>query len=166
MSASLTRSRDCCCRRRRRRDAPGRTIYEWEQTIEEVSVYIRTPPGARAADLDVRIGASSLSVGIKGNPNPYLQHDTFAPVVTGDSTWTLDGTELCITLAKARQGEPWTAVFAGHEGTMSGAAEQAERKRLLLERFQAEHPGFDFSGAEMSGEAPDAHTFMGGFERQ
>jgi hypothetical protein len=37
-----------------------------------------------------------------------------------------------------------------------------ERKALMLERFQAEHPGFDFSGAEFSGSAPDPRTFMGG----
>lgn len=37
-----------------------------------------------------------------------------------------------------------------------------ERKALMLERFQAEHAGFDFSGAEFSGAAPDPQTFMGG----
>ncbi len=81
--------------------------------------------------------------------------------------------------------------------------QEEERKRLLLERFQAEvdhlmpltcrcmlankeaehatgaalpfhlgvtrcklvfvqHPGFDFSGAEFNGAAPDAQSFMGG----
>lgn len=39
-----------------------------------------------------------------------------------------------------------------------------ERKSLMRERFQAEHPGFDFSGADFSGAAPDPATFMGGMK--
>jgi hypothetical protein len=33
-------------------------------------------------------------------------------------------------------------------------------------RVQLQHPGMDFSGAEMSGEVPDPAAFMGGFEKQ
>jgi len=36
------------------------------------------------------------------------------------------------------------------------------QKKMMLERFAEEHPGFDFSGAEFSGSAPDARAFMGG----
>ena len=53
------------------------------------------------------------------------------------------------------------------------------RKKMMLERFQEEvsrrgallgaygtllwqHPGFDFSGADFSGAAPDPRSFMGG----
>jgi hypothetical protein len=36
------------------------------------------------------------------------------------------------------------------------------QKRILLERFQEENPGFDFSGAEVNGTVPDPRTFMGG----
>jgi hypothetical protein len=33
----------------------------------------------------------------------------------------------------------------------------------MLERFQAENPGFDFSDASFNGQTvPDASTFMGG----
>ena len=38
------------------------------------------------------------------------------------------------------------------------------QKKLMLERFQAEHPGFDFSNAEFNGAAPDPRTFMGGMK--
>lgn len=34
--------------------------------------------------------------------------------------------------------------------------------RLLKNGVHAQHPGFDFSGAEVSGEAPNPRTFMGG----
>ena len=36
------------------------------------------------------------------------------------------------------------------------------KKNILLQRFQEENPGFDFSGAQMNGTAPDAREFMGG----
>ena len=32
----------------------------------------------------------------------------------------------------------------------------------MLERFQEEHPGFDFSNAEFNGSIPNPRTFMGG----
>ena len=30
----------------------------------------------------------------------------------------------------------------------------------MLERFQTEHPHFDFSGAQFSGDVPDPRTYM------
>ena len=32
----------------------------------------------------------------------------------------------------------------------------------MLERFQEENPGFDFSGASFNGQVPDPKNFMGG----
>lgn len=49
----------------------GRTVYEWEQTLEEVHCYIKPPEGIRARQLDIAITARHLRVGIKGNP-PFL----------------------------------------------------------------------------------------------
>jgi hypothetical protein len=36
----------------------------------------------------------------------------------------------------------------------------------MIERFQAENPGFDFSGAEFTGNVPDPKTFMSDLDRQ
>ena len=36
------------------------------------------------------------------------------------------------------------------------------KKAMILERFQQENPGFDFSGADFNGQVPDPKTFMGG----
>lgn len=36
------------------------------------------------------------------------------------------------------------------------------QKGLMLERFQSENRGFDFSGATFNGQVPDPKTFMGG----
>jgi hypothetical protein len=41
-----------------------------------------------------------------------------------------------------------------------------DSKRILLQRFQREHGGFDFSSAEVTGgNIPDANSFMGGLDR-
>lgn len=50
----------------------------------------------------------------------------------------------------------------GHE--LDPVTAQSDQQRLLLERFQAEHPGFDFSGATFNGQAPNPRTFMGGVD--
>ena len=61
-------------------------------------------------------------------------------------------------LTKAEEALTWASAIAGHE--VNSAEQQADQKRLMLERFQREHPGFDFSGAEFSGAVPDPRTFM------
>ena len=38
----------------------------------------------------------------------------------------------------------------------------ADNERDLIERFQEEHPGFDFRSAEFNGQVPDPRAFMGG----
>ncbi len=82
--------------------------------------------------------------------------------MAAESLWTLedDGT-LVITLTKAHKAETWPCVFKGH-GQLDAAAEAEAHRRILLERFQEENPGFDFSQAEVNGAVPDPRTFMGG----
>ncbi len=86
------------------------------------------------------------------------QRDLGGPVQPSESLWTVEGGALTLSLAKAEAGATWAAALAGHEA--GAAAREADQRRLLLERFQAEHPGFDFSGAEVTGAVPDARTFM------
>ena len=60
------------------------------------------------------------------------------------------------------QAKPWTCLLIGHDAVDPFAAE-ADRKRLLLERFQSEHSGFDFSDSEVTlsgAHVPDPSTFM------
>ena len=99
---------------------------------------------------------------------PFLSHRTIKPKKKKKRN-TEDGT-LHLHLTKADPGEPWVSAFTGHEAATAGAAGEAspttgaaatdDTARLLLERFQREHPGFDFSGAQVSGAAPDPRTFL------
>ena len=89
----------------------------------------------------------------------YLDHQLVETIKAGESTWTFDAAEreVHILLVKAEVSTVWPSVFVGHQ--QEGAAVE-DRKRLMLERFQEEHPGFDFRGAEFTGNVPDPKTFL------
>ena len=58
------------------------------------------------------------------------------------------------------------SALVGRAGSKIDAYTKEEvKKKLMLERFQEEHPGFDFSGAEFNGTIPSAQEFMGGVKR-
>jgi len=65
---------------------------------------------------------------------------------------------LQIQLTKAEEATTWASAIAGHE--LTEVERQEDQKRLMLERFQVENPGFDFSDAEFTGNVPDPRTFM------
>ncbi|CAM9496300.1 unnamed protein product, partial [Phaeothamnion confervicola] len=49
----------------------GRTVYEWEQSLEEVNIYITPPPGITAGMIDCKIEHRHIRLGLKGAP-PFL----------------------------------------------------------------------------------------------
>ncbi|KAJ7533567.1 hypothetical protein O6H91_13G054900 [Diphasiastrum complanatum] len=69
-----------------------------------------------------------------------------------------------ITLQKREKGQPWESAIRGH-GELDPYSADQEQRRLMLERFQEEHPGFDFSQAQFSGSCPNPKTFMGGIKQ-
>lgn len=136
----------------------GKTVYEWDQSLSEVNIYVEVPQGVRAKQLTVSIKPQHLSVGIKDLP-AYLDKELGGLVRVSESLWTLEDGVLHIQLAKAQADTTWASAIAGHE--LRADQQQEDQKRLLLERFQQEHPGFDFSSAEFSGgEVPDPRTFL------
>ena len=143
----------------------GRTIYEWEQSLEEVNIYIEPPPGIPRSAYDIEIAHTHLRVGLKGSP-PFIDEETWGPVKPAESFWTLVDGELNVNLQKMNKAEAWEAALRGRGGQEIDAFTKEEvRKKIMLERFQEEHPGFDFSGADFNGAVPDAREFMGGVKR-
>jgi hypothetical protein len=65
----------------------GEVVYEWDQTLDDVNVYIKPPPfllkknremyekqlapGQKLPKLEIKFTSKTLSVGMTGNP-PYL----------------------------------------------------------------------------------------------
>lgn len=140
----------------------GQEVYEWDQTIDEVNIYIKLPPGVPARMFSCAITARHVTVAIKGNP-PYLDHQLPGPVKGDASFWTIEDGTMHITLGKAEVGRAWPSAVAG-QGQLDPYAADQEARRLMLERFQEEHAGFDFSGAQVTGVCPDPATFLGGMK--
>jgi hypothetical protein len=146
--------------RRKQFKYQGQLIYEWEQTIDEVYIYVFPPPDMPGSALDVKISSSALAVGVKGNP-PFISED-FPHEINGEgSLWTFTDGELEIQLLKSLVGVTWASALKGH-GELDANEQQQVQQKLLLERFTKENPGFDFSQAQFNGDAPNPRDFMGG----
>lgn len=116
----------------------GRTIYEWEQSLTEVNIYLEPPPEIPSKMFDIVISHKHLRVGIKGAP-PFIDEDTGGPVIPDDSLWTLIDGELNINLQKMNKAEAWDCALMGQSGNKIDAFTKEEtRKKLMLERFQEE----------------------------
>ena len=153
-------------------------VYEWEKNLEEILIYIQAPdcileknkeiikkqlkPGQQMPKLDIKITPTHLSVGLKGFP-PYLSEDFAHNVKASESLWLLEDGLIIITVEKAIKGDTWMSVFKGQE-KMNPFQKEEVQKKMLLERFQEENHGFDFSDAEINGNVPDPKTFMGGLK--
>eukprot|EP00584_Thalassiosira_punctigera_P023883 CAMPEP_0172554180 /NCGR_PEP_ID=MMETSP1067-20121228/53541_1 /TAXON_ID=265564 ORGANISM="Thalassiosira punctigera, Strain Tpunct2005C2" /NCGR_SAMPLE_ID=MMETSP1067 /ASSEMBLY_ACC=CAM_ASM_000444 /LENGTH=249 /DNA_ID=CAMNT_0013342501 /DNA_START=22 /DNA_END=771 /DNA_ORIENTATION=- len=159
-------------------------VYEWEQSLEEVTIYIDAPmhqlPERNAASfIVVNILPNRLQVGLKGGDRCFIDEKTFDKVKTRESSWYLDDGVITIVLSKCFRGQTWEGVLCGHAAPIGGSGagsswrggiresidpftKQEIQRTLMLERFQEENPGFDFRDAKFNGEVPDPRTFMGG----
>uniref|UniRef100_A0A8C5YCW8 NudC domain-containing protein 2 n=1 Tax=Microcebus murinus TaxID=30608 RepID=A0A8C5YCW8_MICMU len=96
---------------------------QWYQTLEEVFIEVQVPPGTRAQDIQCGLRSKHVALAVGGRE--ILKGKLF------DST--IDRKMVQSEYA----ADPWVQ-------------DQMQRK-LTLERVQKENPGFDFSGAEISG---------------
>ena len=103
----------------------GRVIYEWEQNLESILLYIEPPPIPENLKLknvlDIKIRSNLVSVGIKGNP-PYLAHETAGVVDSEESLWYVNESpkdknkkQIVIEIQKAQKAMNWGCVFKGHK---------------------------------------------------
>eukprot|EP01106_Pelomyxa_sp_JSP_P011658 TRINITY_DN3070_c0_g4_i1.p2 TRINITY_DN3070_c0_g4~~TRINITY_DN3070_c0_g4_i1.p2 ORF type:complete len:161 (-),score=63.17 TRINITY_DN3070_c0_g4_i1:95-577(-) len=141
----------------------GRKVYEWDQTTDDVNVYVRPPAGVRAGDIACMIRPDGVVLGLKGNP-PFLNSKLWATCRKAESFWTFEDGVVHITLTKMEKNHVWPTAFMGH-GELDPLEQEQQRKRLLLERFQGEHGGFDFSAAQVNGNVPDPATFLNDLDR-
>ena len=69
--------------------AGAQGVYEWDQSLESVHVYVRPPAGLRARDLFCEVGPRRVALGARGAP-PFLDAETSGRVKADESFWTLD----------------------------------------------------------------------------
>lgn len=142
----------------------GREVYQWEQTLEDVTIYVRPPPHvSKGNQVNVVIQPGHLKLGLVGTSQLYLDEPTFSKVDLSESTWSLEDGVITIYLVKAHRGMLWEAALKGQTAVeLDPLAKEEVKKSLILERFEEENPGFDFRDATFNGGVPDARTFMGG----
>jgi CS domain len=142
----------------------GNEVYQWEQTLDDVTIYITPPPHvSKGNQINVVIQPSHFKLGLVGGTNWFLDEPTFDKVDVSESTWSLEDGVITIYLIKAHRGMLWDAALKGNNTVaLDPLAKEDVKKSLLLERFQEENPGFDFRDAQFNGGVPDARTFMGG----
>ncbi|CAG0884281.1 unnamed protein product [Darwinula stevensoni] len=123
----------------------------WYQTVAEVHIQVKLPPGTKGKEVSVRVTPSSISCHVRGNE--IFKGPLHKKVVEDETVWTVEdgGSLLHIVLTKVDSGSKdqiWASLlqdlYAPDPFTF-----QEMRKKLDLERFQIEHPGFDFSGAQL-----------------
>lgn len=157
----------------------GQTIYEWEQTLDDVSLYISPPPFVQqGSDIVCTISAKRLQLKLRAQAENefYLNHEPWELVDVDESTWSLESSDsnpkekvIVVYLTKAQRGIVWDAALKPLGGSKGGplqkldpSSREQEQQKLLLERFQEENPHMDFSGASFNGSAPDPRSFMDG----
>lgn len=88
----------------------GKVVYEWSQTPEVATIFIRLPRNSSKNDLDIKIASKHLRVGRRGKPCA-IKAELFNSVDKESSRWTLRGkTSLQIYLRKAHHAE-WPYVL-------------------------------------------------------
>ncbi|NWI68768.1 NUDC2 protein, partial [Todus mexicanus] len=136
----------------------------WYQTLEEVFIEVQVPPGTLARDVRCSLQSRHIALAVRGRE--VLQGKLFDSTITDEGTWTLEDRKLIrIVLMKTNRdaGNCWTSLLENEYAADPWVQDQMQRK-LTLERFQREasertiinysmyfNPGFDFSGAEISG---------------
>lgn len=64
----------------------GKVIYEWEQTLEDLHVYIQPPPNVTAKMLQCKIGSTTMTLGLEDNP-PFMAEKFDAYINSSESMW-------------------------------------------------------------------------------
>merc|ERR1712153_67479 len=93
----------------------NQVVYEWEQNLTEIHIWVSPPPGIKANMFDIKMTSEHVVMGIKGVPDKYFNHDFSYKIVEDESFWTMEDGELHFTLLKMAKGETWSSVFKGHD---------------------------------------------------
>ncbi|KAG7354689.1 HSP20-like chaperone [Nitzschia inconspicua] len=95
--------------------------YKWTQTLEETTVLIGIPNNLRGKDFDVSLTASKISVkSIKpllpgqSTPHVFVEGTLVEKIRPAESTWTVEGGVMILTLDKL-QKKFWSTVVEGDE---------------------------------------------------
>ncbi|KAG8224817.1 hypothetical protein J437_LFUL002263 [Ladona fulva] len=123
----------------------------WWQTVQEVNIEVNIPSGTRGREIKVKLLANEIECMVKGEV--VFKGKLFGTVRSDEMVWTIeDGNKIWIVLTKVsqiRKDEVWGSLLKDNYAADPYTLHEM-RKKLDLEWFQIENPGFDFSQAKLS----------------
>uniref|UniRef100_A0A8C5Q2W6 NudC domain-containing protein 2 n=2 Tax=Leptobrachium leishanense TaxID=445787 RepID=A0A8C5Q2W6_9ANUR len=123
----------------------------WYQTMEEIFIEVQVPPGTQAKDIQCKLASRDIRLALQGKE--IIKGKLFDCTISDEGTWTLEDRKLIriiLTKSDRSAGNCWASLLEG-EYSADPLVQDEMQKKLTLERFQRENPGFDFSGAELTG---------------
>eukprot|EP00559_Dactyliosolen_fragilissimus_P006241 CAMPEP_0184871268 /NCGR_PEP_ID=MMETSP0580-20130426/40566_1 /TAXON_ID=1118495 /ORGANISM="Dactyliosolen fragilissimus" /LENGTH=327 /DNA_ID=CAMNT_0027373893 /DNA_START=92 /DNA_END=1072 /DNA_ORIENTATION=+ len=87
---------------------------KWTQTLNEVSIALPLPDKIRSRDLDVTLKSTHISVKLKDRSQILLEGNLTEKIRTAESTWSLEGGVLLITMEKIVHTW-WKCILLGDE---------------------------------------------------
>ncbi|XP_062608745.1 nudC domain-containing protein 2-like [Saccostrea cucullata] len=124
---------------------------QWWQTNEEVYIEVNVPEGTPAKHIKCAISHKHIRITVKGQT--VIEGDLPNTIHADESVWTLEDKKflrLCLPKSHVGAENCWDSLLVGQYRTDPWTFDQMEKK-ATLQKFQQENPGFDFSGAEVSG---------------
>ncbi|KAI5713816.1 hypothetical protein M8J76_005980 [Diaphorina citri] len=127
----------------------------WWQTLDEVFIEVILTDKVRSRDIAIKCTNTEISCTIAGKE---LFQGKLLDVVHGDEIiWTLEnnGTLINIVLPKAEfkgKEQIWNSLFVNSKENYATDPTifHEMKKKMDLEKFQIENPGFDFSRAKLA----------------
>jgi len=128
----------------------------WYQTLADVNVEVNLQQGTAGREVKVTVTPTRIECLVRGNT--IFKGVLFEKVVEDESTWTIEDQKLLrILLVKSSKEGYWRSLLK-NEYQPDPFTLQEVRKKLDLERYQIENPGFDFSGANLDKKYDDLDT--------
>ncbi|XP_076446897.1 nudC domain-containing protein 2-like [Babylonia areolata] len=124
---------------------------KWWQTLEEVYVEVNTGKPITAKLVKCDIKPRLLKVVVSGEV--LINGGLSEAVHPDDSTWTIEDRQVlrvCLSKSLTTADHCWKSLLTDAYVTDPHTFDEMQKK-LTLQRFQFENPGFDFSGATMTG---------------
>jgi len=123
----------------------------WAQTIEDIHILIKVQRGTSPKSIKCIIQPRRIKISVA--EKVIVEGELCDKVVADESIWTLEDREdLQITLVKAIKDAAncWKSLLKS-EHLVDPLTFNEMEKKMVLERFQRENPGFDFSKSDVSG---------------
>ncbi|PSN42495.1 hypothetical protein C0J52_09796 [Blattella germanica] len=124
----------------------------WWQTVHEVHIEVNLPENTRGKEVSVKVTPNEIDCIVR--KNVLFKGRLFSTVHPDETIWTIEDSKLLnIVLAKADvtlKDEIWESLLEGEMFKPDPLTLHEMRKKMDLEKFQIENPGFDFSRAKLS----------------